>query len=300
MRLRCLNKRTNHAPVAPVALAMALALASTLSPVMAIPLAPSVALADEVEDAEATVAEAEAAKGDVLTRIDELQRELDAAHLAVPVARENLRQCVRDNYKLQQELCGYGYVSALLGCDTIDDMTTVTKAHDRLRTRMTELVGQLATRGAELESSKAALDQELEQAEMTLQEANDALAQRQAEAEEAARLAKAAYSAAPSASYEATGNEGATYTLSEFKFMGVIYQNGFRYTYYSESVLPGGGLSIPGRHHENGFVCDGDGYICVASNDLSYGSVVPVPFAGYMGKVYDCGCASGTIDIYVA
>lgn len=78
---------------------------------------------------------------------------------------------------------------------------------------------------------------------------------------------------------------------------GVVYYNGHRETYYSQRVLPGGGLNIPGRHvAEDGTIRDADGYICVASSDLPWGSVVETSLG--TAKVYDCGCASGTIDIY--
>ena len=85
-------------------------------------------------------------------------------------------------------------------------------------------------------------------------------------------------------------------TPSEFRRAGVVYQNGYRYTYYSEKVLPGKGLNIPGRYSDGNFVRDKDGYICVASSDLKKGTVVDTPFG--KGKVYDTGCPSGTIDIY--
>lgn len=92
----------------------------------------------------------------------------------------------------------------------------------------------------------------------------------------------------------------AAYSPSDLQFQGVIYWNGWRWTWYSERILPGGGLNIPGRHTESntGFVCDGDGYICLASSSLSKGTVVETPF-GRMGKVYDCGCASDVLDVYV-
>ncbi|MCC8141470.1 MAG: hypothetical protein LIO56_02905 [Lachnospiraceae bacterium] len=78
---------------------------------------------------------------------------------------------------------------------------------------------------------------------------------------------------------------------------GVVYYNGHKETWYSERVLPGGGLNIPGRHtDEQGLVRDGDGYICVASSDYPKGTIVETSLG--TGKVYDCGCASGTIDIY--
>lgn len=92
---------------------------------------------------------------------------------------------------------------------------------------------------------------------------------------------------------------GRCYTLREFKSKGVINYGGYRLTYYSETVLPGGGLKIPGRHvDEEGWVVDGDGYICVAAYNLPKGTVITLPFARN-GKVYDrCGAAD-IIDCYI-
>ena len=84
-----------------------------------------------------------------------------------------------------------------------------------------------------------------------------------------------------------------------FKKLGVVFWNNYRWTWYSERVLPGGGLNIPGRYKdEKGYICDKDGYICLASNDLKKGTLVPTPF-GKGGKIYDCGCDNGTLDVYV-
>lgn len=78
---------------------------------------------------------------------------------------------------------------------------------------------------------------------------------------------------------------------------GVVYYNGHRETWYSQKVLPGEGLKIPDRHVDSrGLVCDGDGYICVASSDLAKGTIVETSLG--TGKVYDCGCPKNTIDIY--
>lgn len=84
------------------------------------------------------------------------------------------------------------------------------------------------------------------------------------------------------------------------KSAGVAYYNGHKETYYSQNVLPGSGLNIPGRHvADDGTIRDGDGYICVAS-DLSYlGRGATIMTSLGPGKVYDTGCAYGTIDIYV-
>jgi hypothetical protein len=80
--------------------------------------------------------------------------------------------------------------------------------------------------------------------------------------------------------------------------MGVINWDGWRWTWYSESILPGGGLDIPGRYTDSeGWVRDGNGYICLASSTLPFGTIIDTPF-GSNGKIYDAGCAAGTIDVY--
>lgn len=90
----------------------------------------------------------------------------------------------------------------------------------------------------------------------------------------------------------------AKYSARYFKRMGVIRWNGWRWTWYSQRVLPGGGLRIPGRHvDKNGYVCDKKGYICLASSKLKRGKVVKTPF-GKKGKVYDSGCAKNILDVY--
>ena len=89
------------------------------------------------------------------------------------------------------------------------------------------------------------------------------------------------------------------YSSDELRYLGVIYEGDFRWTWYSQNVLPGGGLDIPGRHvDENGYICDENNRICLASSDLEWGTIVTTPF-GKEGCVYDCGCASGTLDVYV-
>jgi len=82
---------------------------------------------------------------------------------------------------------------------------------------------------------------------------------------------------------------------------GALYFNNHKETYYSEKVLPGTGLNIPGRHvAEDGTIRDGDGYICVAANQdyMAKGSILITSLGP--AKVYDTGCAYGTIDIYVS
>jgi len=94
--------------------------------------------------------------------------------------------------------------------------------------------------------------------------------------------------------------DAALYSPSYFRRMGIIYWGGWTWTWYSERVLPGTGLNIPGRYTDDmGYVRDGDGYICLASDSLGYGAVINTPFGGH-GKVYDCGCGSyDIVDVYV-
>lgn len=85
------------------------------------------------------------------------------------------------------------------------------------------------------------------------------------------------------------------------KSKGVVFYNGHRETYYSEKVLPGNGLNIPGRHvADDGTIRDADGYICVAADPgfMAKGSILITSLGP--AKVYDSGCAYGTIDIYVS
>lgn len=83
---------------------------------------------------------------------------------------------------------------------------------------------------------------------------------------------------------------------------GVIYDGGTRYTWYSQNVLPGNGLTelnSNGRTvDENGYVVDGDGYIAVATSGYSKGEVIDTPFG--KAKVYDYCETPGTIDVYTA
>ena len=95
---------------------------------------------------------------------------------------------------------------------------------------------------------------------------------------------------------------GAQISGSDLMYYGRMYDDsGYSYTYYSQNVLPGGGLDIPGRHvNDEGYVCDGDGNICVASDDLPYGTVVNVPFGDGTAVVYDSGSGHGNLDVYTS
>ena len=86
------------------------------------------------------------------------------------------------------------------------------------------------------------------------------------------------------------------------KKLGVVYYNGHKETFYSQKVLPGGGLTAlnnNGRHVAlDGTIRDKDGYIAVACNYLPQGSRIMTSLGP--GKVYDTGTMTRAwIDIYV-
>lgn len=88
------------------------------------------------------------------------------------------------------------------------------------------------------------------------------------------------------------------YSAAWFKQAGVFHYNGYKWTWYSETALPGGGLNIAGRHlDEQNYVCDENGRIVVACGSLPKGTIISSP----LGKeciVLDSCPTSGVIDVY--
>ena len=89
-----------------------------------------------------------------------------------------------------------------------------------------------------------------------------------------------------------------------FMYDGVVYDgSGRRYTWYSEHVLPGDGLTelnANGRTvDESGYIVDGDGYIAIASpwGIDPIGTVIATPFG--MARVYDV-CEDDSYDVYTS
>ena len=100
-------------------------------------------------------------------------------------------------------------------------------------------------------------------------------------------------------SYTAPYDASDGISAAEFQWLGIVDDGEHFYTWYSERVLPGGGLTDlneNGRHSEGGFVKDGDGYIAIASCDYEKGTVIDTPFGA--AKVYDTGYLQpGQIDV---
>ena len=94
-----------------------------------------------------------------------------------------------------------------------------------------------------------------------------------------------------------------TVSASDFQYQGVIEDNGRVFTWYSERILPGEGLTelnSNGRTvNESGYVVDGEGYIAVASpyGVDEIGTIIETPFG--LAKVYDT-CENDSYDLYTS
>lgn len=116
--------------------------------------------------------------------------------------------------------------------------------------------------------------------------------------EEAAAARARANSVGNSNSNTSSGTSSSGYSTGSvnLRSAGVVNANGYRFTWYSQRVLPGGGLNIPGRHVDSrGFVCDGDGYI-VAATAMGHGTTGSSPWGAW--KSYDTGVSGNTVDLY--
>ena len=177
-----------------------------------------------------------------------------------------------------------------------------TKETVEIETRLRLEAEEKSKKEAEEKAKKEAEEKAKKEAEEKTKK--EAAEKAKKEAEERARKA-AEQSQAPSqsddseevASYPERSTEK-LYDLQTFMFSGVINWQGLKFTYYSQSVLPGGGLQIPGRHvNKDGYVSDGDGYIVLAGS-APKGTVYDTPF-GYQGKIYDRGTVGNHLDVYI-
>ena len=200
---------------------------------------------------------------------------------------------------------------------------------DDLKSQQAELAdlkNQLNSEQAELQAKADATSTDLATFNAQLQAARDAKAKEEEEAKKAAEAAASTTTASKNNSSSGSTNSGSSTSgsngshnsgsgsgstsggsSSHGKYVipsggltpdkGRIWFNGHSETYYSQKVLPGGGLNIPGRHvASDGTIRDKDNYIVVASDDYPKGTVVQTSLGA--GKVYDTGSGKGNIDLY--
>lgn len=94
-----------------------------------------------------------------------------------------------------------------------------------------------------------------------------------------------------------------TVGAADFQEQGVVQYGDYNWTWYSERILPGEGLTALNENgrtvDSNGYVVDGDGFIAVASpyGQHEVGTVVESPFG--LCRVYDV-CPEGNFDVYTS
>ena len=232
--------------------------------------------------------------GEFLNRVDFIQNitkyDKDMLENMVKV-REGIEEQEAELKSRQQEL--------------LDLQSQLDSEQTELQAKAEETSTDLATVNAQLEAARAAQKKQEEEAQ---RKADEQLAKK---AQEETKQASASAGSNTSAGNNSGNNSSSGNTNSSNSgsggyvipsggltpSKGRIWYNGHTETYYSQKVLPGGGLAIPGRHiASDGTIRDADGYIVLASDDYPRGTVVETSLGA--GKVYDTGSGSGNIDLY--
>lgn len=261
--------------------------------------------ATSVSETKAAFDEAAKRYDDACTASEQAQNAADNADAALAQAKANAMSSIRSTYKGGDDAIG-AIVSALCA-GSISESVRELAAWQSIAEWSDGNIQTLVSDKAAADQAKADADAAVSEAQSARDDAESAYdtALKAQETAQKAAASKAAASVASASSIVSSGSDdtssGGYLTVSQLRFRGVVYFNGWRITYYSQSVLPGGGLDIPGRHVEDGFVCDSDGRISVACSSLPKGTIVQLPFVGHTeGVVRDSGCAAGTIDIYTS
>ena len=175
--------------------------------------------------------------------------------------------------------------------DLLDLQSQLDSEQAALQAKAEETSTDLATVNAQLEAARAAQKKQEEEAQ---RKADEQLAKK---AQEETKQASASAGSNTSAGNNSGSGGYVIPSGGLTPSKGRIWYNGHTETYYSQKVLPGGGLAIPGRHiASDGTIRDADGYIVLASDDYPRGTVVETSLGA--GKVYDTGSGSGNIDLY--
>lgn len=218
--------------------------------------------------------------GEFLNRVDFIQNitkyDKDMLENMVKV-REGIEEQEAELKSRQQEL--------------LDLQSQLDSEQAALQAKAEETSTDLATVNAQLEAARAAQKKQEEEAQ---RKADEQLAKK---AQEETKQASASAGSNTSAGNNSGSGGYVIPSGGLTPSKGRIWYNGHTETYYSQKVLPGGGLAIPGRHiASDGTIRDADGYIVLASDDYPRGTVVETLLGA--GKVYDTGSGSGNIDLY--
>lgn len=212
--------------------------------------------------------------GEFLNRVDFIQNitkyDKDMLENMVKV-REGIEEQEAELKSRQQEL--------------LDLQSQLDSEQAALQAKAEETSTDLATVNAQLEAARAAQKKQEEEAQ---RKADEQLAKK---AQEETKQASASAGSNTSAGNNSGSGGYVIPSGGLTPSKGRIWYNGHTETYYSQKVLPGGGLAIPGRHiASDGTIRDADGYIVLASDDYPRGTVVETSLGA--GKVYDTGSGS--------
>ena len=278
-------------------LAVSIAFATAQIPCQAI-------AATSVSDAKDAFDTAAQRYNDACTASEQAQQAADTANASLEQAKGNAVTSIRSTYKSGSSDAVNAIMSALCSGNVSEGIKQLA-AWQSIAEWSDTNIQTLMNDKAAADQAKADADAAVSEAQTARDAAEQAYDAALKEQEEARKKAAAASSASTSSGVASVSSivdnsgsvSGGFITVAQMKTRGVVYYNGWRFTYYSETVLPGNGLNIPGRHVSDGKVCDADGYICVASSTLPKGTIVDSPLG--TGRVYDSGCAAGTLDLFV-
>jgi len=286
-------------------------------------------LAQATAEIEETARSIEQQKKDLSESEDDKQQQYDAMKLRIQYMYENgphvMLQTIVESKSIAALHANIEYAQAIAEYDNdmlkqykeiydtvLERDKTLQKKREELAGLQTSLTAKITDAKSTLSTTKDAIKKEKEKAtlEAALKEAeklaNVASPVQQGNGSSWANPSPTPQAPAPSSPAPTPPSSGAKpptgtwaeYTLKEFLRAGVIHWNGYKFTYYSQSVLPGTSLNIPGRHvNASGYVSDGDGYICLAGS-APKGTIYNTPF-GYQGKVYDRGTGGNHLDVYI-
>ncbi len=275
----------------------------------------STEIQEEIDEYESKLEDSEAESDELAGQIDtcqnevtELVSEIEQQNIEMDKYRDSMMLRIKYFYEespedsIMEAFMGADSFSDLLNrldyvqnlydydSDQLDDFAALITASEEKKDELNEKTEELQA----LLDEEEALQEELKS---TISDKKEELEEAKAAEEAAAAAERARQAMAAASGSSGSGSSGGSSGTVLTRRNGVVYYNGHRETWYSQKVLPGGGLNIPGRHvASDGTIRDADGYICVASSDLAKGTIVETSLG--TGKVYDSGCSSGTVDIY--
>ncbi len=266
-------------------------------------------------DLEASQRKSDSLKEEIAAKQEEvgaLYSEVETLNMQKAIYYEEMKNRMAYFY---EEARGTSWISALFGATSFVDFLNRVQYQQALYDYDAAQLDAYEALVEEVEEKQVTLDAEIEnlgdmveeqailQATLnaTIATKEQEYATAKAEEEAAAAAAAAAAKAAAAEKQKRASTNSVAYVSGGSgaltKSKGVVWFNGHKETYYSQRVLPGNNLNIPGRHvDERGVICDGDGYVCVASYEYPKGTIIETSLG--MGKVYDWCATPGVIDIY--